>query len=100
MIDLDERQLSAVKELLALHVPGFEVRLFGSRARGTARRYSDIDLVIIGNQPVPEHMMSQLRDAFAESDLPCRVDVLDWQVISPEFRAAIAQQDSEVVQHA
>ncbi|MDI6780950.1 MAG: hypothetical protein QME49_02395 [bacterium] len=27
--------------------------------------------------------------AFSESDLPFRVDVLDWHVISPEFKGVI-----------
>lgn len=99
MIDLDERYLSLIRELLVRHVAGYEVRIFGSRVRGTARKYSDIDLVILGKQAVPEHAMSELRDAFSESDLPYRVDVLDWHVISPEFRAAIEQQGFEVLQH-
>jgi len=99
MIDLEERYLSLVRELLALHVPGCEVRIFGSRVRGTARKYSDIDLVIFGAQAVPEQVMSNLRDSFAESDLPYQVDVLDWHRISPEFKATIEQQGFEVLQH-
>lgn len=99
MIDLDEPSLSFVRKVLALHVPGFEVRMFGSRVRSTARKYSDIDLVIVGKEAVPERQLSELKDAFAESNLPYRVDVVDWHAVTPEFRAAVEQQGFEVVQH-
>lgn len=99
MIDLDERHLSLVREILARHLPGCEVRMFGSRVRGTARAYSDIDLVVMGSQAVPESVMSNLRDAFAESDLPYRVDLIDWNQITPEFRKIIEEQGYEVIEN-
>ncbi len=98
MIDLEPRFLKQVRDILDRYVPGCEVRLFGSRARGTARRFSDIDLAIVGASAVPEKTLSDIRDAFADSDLPCRVDVLDWHAITPEFRRVIEEQGFEVIQ--
>lgn len=98
MIDLEEEYLRLVREILFRHAPACEVRLFGSRARGTARRFSDIDLAVVGEAVLPDKTVSGLKEAFSESDLPYRVDVLDWRAISPEFRKVIEEQGFEVIQ--
>jgi len=46
-IDLNPRYWEIVRDILARHVPQYEVWAFGSRARRTAKEYSDLDLVII-----------------------------------------------------
>ncbi|MDD2309355.1 MAG: nucleotidyltransferase domain-containing protein [Desulfuromonadaceae bacterium] len=78
-----------VCDILANHIPGREVRIFGSRANGTAKPYSDIDLVIMGNEPLPVTTMRILRDAFDDSDLPFQVDLVEWAETSEEFRVVI-----------
>ena len=76
-------------DILARHLPGREVRIFGSRATGTAKPYSDIDLVIMGDEPLPVTTMRTLRDAFDDSDLPFQVDLVEWAGTSEEFRKVI-----------
>ena len=88
-IDLNPNHLATVKAILAEHVPECEVRAFGSRATWTARDYSDLDLAIVGEGPLDWRTMSQLREAFEESDLPMRVDILDWHTISESFGKVI-----------
>jgi len=89
MIDLEPRHLELVRQILAAHLPGVEVRAFGSRVRGTARRFSDLDLAVCSDGPLPADRLEALRDAFSASDLPILVDVLDWHAVSPAFRAVI-----------
>lgn len=98
MIDLEAPYLQLLRRILGQHLPGWEVRLFGSRVRGTARKFSDIDLVVVGASAVPEQTLTDLRDAFDDSDLPYKVDVLDWQAITPEFRKVIEDQGFERIQ--
>ena len=38
---------------------------------------------------MPLDALARLREAFSESNLPITVDVVDWQTLDPEFRAAI-----------
>jgi type I restriction enzyme S subunit len=90
-MDLKPEYLAMVRDILATHVPGMEVRIFGSRAIGPAKPHSDLDLALIGDGKVDFGTMARLKDAFSESDLPFRVDVLDWNDISPEFQSVIAQ---------
>lgn len=89
MIDLPSEQLNAVKRILAKHVPFCEVRAFGSRVQQTAKKWSDLDLVVVGSAKLEGTTLSDLKEAFEESTLPIRVDVLDWYAISPNFQSVI-----------
>ena len=99
MIDLNPKHFEIVQHILAKHVPGSEVRAFGSRVKWTAKDYSDLDLAIVGSKPLTLRQGRQLAEAFEESDLPIRVDVLDWHTISEEFKRIIAEE-YEVIQGA
>ena len=97
MIDVIAAQLCIIKEILQKHVPDCEVRAFGSRCKGTAKNYSDLDIVIVGNARLDWRLIEDVKESFSESDLPFRVDVLDWHAISPEFRGII-ESGYEVIQ--
>ena len=97
MLDLTPRQVEIVKSILAAHVPGREVRAFGSRVRGSAGKFSDLDIIIITAAPLDFGRLGRLRDAFSESDLPFRVDVLDWSTTNAEFKTLVEEM-YEVVQ--
>ena len=81
MVDLNPNHLETVKGILAEHVPECEVRAFSSRATKTAKDYSDLDLAVVGGEPLdwkprtPEGSLRGVGPAM-------RVDVLDWQAIS------------------
>ena len=85
-IDINPNYLATVERILAEHVPECEVRAFGSRATWTARDYSDLDLAVVGKGPLHWRTLGGLKEAFEESNLPMRVDVLDWHAISESFR--------------
>ena len=89
MIDLSPHHLETVKRILDEHVPGCEIKAFGSRATWTATDYSDLDLLVLGQSEVAGATLSRLNEAFEESDLPMRVDVVDWHSTSPAFRKLI-----------
>lgn len=89
MIDLQSQHERIVKIILQQYVPEAVVYAFGSRVALTAKPHSDLDLVIVGKEEIPIHRMHLLEEAFADSDLPFRVDVLDWHVISDDFRKHI-----------
>ena len=89
MIDLAPDQLTSVRAILAAHLPEAVVFAFGSRARGTARPHSDLDLAVAADAPLPLDRLEALRDAFAASDLPMQVDVVDYRAVSAAFRRII-----------
>ena len=96
-VDLSPPDLAIVARILAEHVPACEVRAFGSRATWNAKDYSDLDLAVIGEGPLPRGALARLKEAFEESRLPMRVDVVDWHSIADGFRESI-ESDCVLVQ--
>lgn len=99
MIDLAPHHLATVRRILGEHVPDCEVRAFGSRAKWEGQDYSDLDLAVVCEGDENGRAIEHLKDAFKDSDLPIRVDVLDWHTIADDFRQAI-ESDCVVVQEA
>ena len=96
MLDLTPDQLAEVRQILQLQIPECTVRVFGSRVNGTAKPFSDLDLVVMGDAPLEFRQLAALKDAFAESNLPFRVDIVDWATTSAEFRAIVGQGNLSV----
>lgn len=94
-IDLNSNDWEEVRRVLRTFIPRYEVWAFGSRAKGSAKPYSDLDLAIITEQPLSIATMAELREAFDESDLTIKVDLVDWSRTSEPFRKII--QESRVV---
>ena len=91
-IALDPRHLDTVRRIAREYFPDAEKRAFGSRVTGGARKYSDLDLAVVGSSESDWRVLGRLKEAFSESDLPIRVDVLDWHGISAAFRRVIDQR--------
>lgn len=91
-LDLKPRDWEIVHNILARHVPQYEVWAFGSRTKGTAKEYSDLDLAIITDQPLGLSLSAAIADDFVESDLPIKVDVVDWATTSEAFRQIIEKE--------
>ena len=88
-LDLKPEELQKVQQILKKCIPDKDVRGFGSRANNTAKPYSDLDLVVMTDQPLTLHQGAVLTEAFEESDLPFKVDIVDWAVTSEHFRKVI-----------
>jgi predicted nucleotidyltransferase len=92
-IDLlaDHRRL--VLNILAANLPkGAKVWVFGSRATGRARPYSDLDLAIDAGRRLTLDEIARLGEAFSDSDLPYKVDLVDWEDIDDRWRPMIVAE--------
>ena len=95
-IDMRPDHAVLVRGILKERLPkGVRVWVFGSRATCKAKPYSDLDLALEGDGILPNALVNDLADAFRESDLPWKVDVLDLNAIAPTFRKVI-DKDREV----
>jgi predicted nucleotidyltransferase len=95
---LHSNDIAIVRAILKELVPDLEVWIFGSRVHGrTLKPFSDIDLAVISNAPLEMAVLDALKEAFTESDLPYRVDVVDFASASPAFRTII-EQEYEIIQ--
>ena len=94
---VDAAALSEVLNILRAHVPEYEVWAFGSRVHGrNLKPFSDLDLVVITAEPLDLLRLADLKEAFTESDLPFKVDLLDWATVNDRFRRII-EKDHVVV---
>ena len=90
-LDLPQKYLAQVQALLRTHVPHAEVWAYGSRVTGGGHEASDLDLVLRNPQNLLEETagLYDLKEALTESNLPIRVDVMDWARIPESFRREI-----------
>lgn len=87
MIYIEQRHWKIVEEILSKYPYTFYA--FGSRTKGTQKRLSDLDLCF--KEPIPFNVQGHIEEDFQESDLPFKVDVLDWRLMAPEFQEIIGK---------
>jgi predicted nucleotidyltransferase len=90
-LDLPKKYLDQVEALLRAHVPNTEVWAYGSRVTGSGHEASDLDLVLRNPKNPHEAIgaLYDLKEAFIESNLPIRVDIMDWARIPESFHREI-----------
>ena len=96
-IDITAEQRKTVLALLARHLPNTTAWVYGSRVKWTARPESDLDLVVFA-KPEQERRVSDLREAFEESNLPFRVDLFVWDTVPEQFHKTIEAEHVVLVE--
>lgn len=91
-LNISQEEWQIVQSILKQHIPQRTVWAFGSRVNGHAKPYSDLDLAILGDEPLSLAEHAALTDDFSESNLPWKVDLVDWNLIGKEFQ--------EIIKHA
>ena len=71
----------------------YQIFIFGSEALGVADRRSDIDIGILGSQPVPGAVMQQIREDLETLRTLRPFDVVDFSRVDESFKA-------EALEHA
>ena len=87
-LDISTGAFNILSDLLNKHLPNTEVWAYGSRVKGKARRASDLDLVAF-TTPRQRPQVYDLKEAFEESILPFRVDLMIWDELPKSFQDEI-----------
>ncbi len=90
-IDITAGQRKTLLALLRRYIPGVAVWAYGSRVKWTARPNSDLDLVAF-TTPEQQPLVSELKEALAESDLPFLVDFHVWDEVPERFHEIIRKE--------
>lgn len=99
-ISLDSNHLETVKRILELHFNSLEVLAYGSRVSGVnLTPDADLDIVVVSEKPISLEDMISVEQAFAESGLPFRVDIVDWAKLPESIQKAI-KKENVVIQEA
>lgn len=92
-LDPDYRadMLARVREIVLdrLVGRGVDVYLFGSFARGDEKHYSDIDVALDAQEPLPASLRLAISDALENSTIPRRVEIVDLSTCSVEMRETV-----------
>ncbi len=78
-----------IKETIFKYFPPeeYEVFLFGSRAAGNNRKWSDYDIGILGKGKIPYQILTKAENELEDSDIPYRVDIIDFTQVSDKFKS-------------
>ena len=96
-IDITAEQQKTLLALLKRHLPNTTAWVYGSRVKWTARPQSDLDLVVF-TMPDQDRRVSELREAFEESNLPFRVDLFVWDAVPEQFHKQIETEHVVLVE--
>lgn len=65
------------------------VRVFGSRLNGNNKEFSDLDVCIKQDSALAGHQVEFLKERFEKSDLPFKVDLVDYYTLNSSFQEII-----------
>jgi uncharacterized protein len=97
---LEEQHFNYLKNHLIDPLKGAnaEVYIFGSRALGNYKKFSDIDICFIENpaQPVPSGLLQKILIKFEDSTFPYKIDLVDYSKISANYLPGIDQSKIKI----
>jgi len=88
-VSLQPEELKCIKAIFQNIIPDREVWAFGSRTSAHHKPFSDLDVVVMGENALPVEKLADLHNALSESDLTFKVDVVVWADLSNNFKSII-----------
>ena len=86
--------LKTVRRIILDGLKGHKAKVFlyGSTARGEDWQGSDIDVAVATLKPLPPGLLSAIREALDESQVPYPVELIDLSSVSPDWAEQIQKQ--------
>lgn len=74
------------------------VFIFGSRANGTFKKFSDIDLFYIPaeNNPITDSFTYQLLSSIEDSNFPFKIDLMNYDHIAVSYKPSVDRDKIEL----
>lgn len=81
-----------------LKAQGVRLWVFGSRARGNPREFSDVDILyeIPKDQIISPGTLFLIKDALEDSRLPYKVDLVDRSEVAHSYRDQVESEKIEI----
>ena len=90
-IDVKPIEWDIIKNILSQIIPERQVLAFGSRVNENKKEFSDLDIVVLGEESLAQEKEADLHNAFIDSDLPFKIDIVMWSRTSDKFKSIINQ---------
>ena len=72
-----------------------QVIFFGSYINATPHQNSDIDIAIKGPDKLDPSLWAKMEDEFEQSDILHKIDIVDYNRVTPEFQKIINETGME-----
>jgi predicted nucleotidyltransferase len=88
--EAEERASNAIRNIAECSLPHASLVLFGSRARGDARRRSDFDLAVVPRKGFSDKELAVFSDLLDQSsEIIYPIDIVDMRQASEELKAKV-----------
>jgi predicted nucleotidyltransferase len=93
----NERKILEDLVLIPLKNLGARVWVFGSRATGTHKKNSDIDLLYQAEKlPIPDHKIYEIKSNLEESNFPFVLDLVDFNHLAQAYKDDVLKERKEL----
>lgn len=75
--------------IILKHIPNATIILYGSRAKGTNKQGSDIDIALNVGEKIDRNKIIAINSDLDESQLPIKFDIVDIYSVSEDLRKEI-----------
>lgn len=81
--------LDLTKKIILKHLDcnKYKIFLFGSRACGNEKPYSDIDVGVLGKEKLNSIVKANIENELDESIVPYKVDIVDFSRVDEKFKS-------------
>jgi len=89
---IEDKTKKKIISLISALIPKAKIYLFGSRARGTHSKWSDIDLAIDAEERLPTILVGEIIDVLAGTNIIHKIEVVDFHSVSDEMKKSIIEE--------
>lgn len=86
MVQIKKQDLLILRSILKKYP--YKFYAYGSRVKGKAKKFSDLDLCIMDN--INYEVLFEIKEALDESDMSIHIDIKRWNIdMNEDFRSLI-----------
>ena len=86
---IDEASKHKIIAIISALVPDATIYLFGSRARGTQSKWSDIDIALDAGHPISRFILGEVMSIFEASNILYKIQVVDINSVNEAMKTSI-----------
>ena len=95
---LSEQQYAYLQENLFVPLSRIptDVWIFGSRATGKQREFSDVDILISRKNPVIVKLVRDISETFENGNFPFKVDIVFDEDLADSYRSSVDRDKCQI----
>lgn len=90
--NIDKETKEKIINLISALMPKVKIILFGSRARGTHGKWSDIDIALDAGKILPVADVDEIKSIFKGTNIPYKIEIVDFHSVSKDMQSAIKNE--------